>query len=249
MNATTEFCAACARVDDVLRPLALAAAPNGRSWSGAHDGRNWTVDCTPQRRTRYHGEARVRATQGYRLRVTATTTVPMRLYVVESRFATSGIVGAIYRMRRFAVLFSEIDGMQTFRIVTQDPDWARMFLDQPRVAASLIDVVEHRDRHGQSSSLWLDPGKLCYTSPLRPPAEVDAASTNAAIDALIFLAREAERLPPPSRPARLNRLEHASRANPALAAILIVFGLMAVLGIAGVLFSLLLLGAGKLVFG
>jgi hypothetical protein len=244
--ANNETSDACARLEEALRGLGFAPARAPGKWSGRYDGRDWTVHVSPQRRTYCRGEIRTRVTQGYRLRINAGTVVPMRAYFVESRFADVGLVRMIYRWRRFASFPLEIEGLEPFRGVASDADWLRSLLAEPRAAASLLELVEHRERHGDSASVYFDPEQLSYCSPLLAADAIDAPRTLRCIDALVFLAREAEKLPPPAQPARLSAFERYGRAHPALAALLFfaaVLGALAILTLLGVaaVFSVLLL--------
>jgi hypothetical protein len=248
MNAGTEMREACARVDEALRGLGFKPAGALGTWSGHHDGRDWTVHVSPQRRTHYRGDVRNRVTQGYRLRINAGTGVPVRAYFVESRFADFGLVRMIYRWRRFTSFPLQIAGLETFRGVTCDAVWLRSLLSEPRAAASLLELVEHRENHGQSASVYFDPGALSYCSPLWAAAAIDAPNTLRRLDALIFLAREAERIAPPSQPARLSAFERYGKANPMVTALLFfagALGVLVMLGTLGVAAVLALTRAGS----
>lgn len=233
------------RVARALAPFGFTDDGHAGRWQSRPAGRVWTVTFSPDRRTKYYGEVRVRDTIGFRLRIDVAVSVMMRVYVLRSGVASNPVIRRIHRWRGLHPLPSPVGVDGRFEIVTIDPVWTSRLVVQPRAAAALDTLVEFREAAGASSSVYVEPGGLHYASPRWQISDIEEARIGAIVTALGSLAEEAERQPPPERPAQLNWLERFFRTRPYLAAILSVGGIMTVL----VALTVLLMTVAWLVFG
>lgn len=214
----------------------------GVQWRRASDGRTWRLSFLPQRRTRYYGEVRARHTQGWRLRVDTTTTVPVRAYAVRRGLARNGVMRRIHRWRGFqhVPLSAPAD---RFEMVTSDADWVRRLLAAPDTFAAFAGLAEYREQAGQAASVYFDPQSLHYASPLWQPSDLTAERLTAVLASLEILAAAADGLPPPARPSHLNGVERLAAAHPWLGAVTFLVTAMAVLGGLGLVFVAVAIGA------
>ncbi|MEZ5421379.1 MAG: hypothetical protein R2708_29125 [Vicinamibacterales bacterium] len=222
---------------------ALGFTPHsGGQWRRESDGRTWRLSFRPQRRTKYYGEVRTRQTQGWRLRVDTTTSVPVRAYAVRRGLAQNGLMRRIYRWRGFQHLPLSAPA-DRFEMITSDAEWVRRLLAAPDTFAAFAALAEYREQAGQAASVYFDPQSLHYASPLWQPSDLTSERVTAVLGGLESLAAAADRLPPPARPSRLTAVETLLRANPWMAAVAYFAIAMAVLGGLGLGLVALAIGA------
>lgn len=215
---------------------------SGGPWRRESGGRTWRLSFMPQRRTKYYGEVRTRHTQGWRLRVDTTTSVPVRAYAVRRGLAQNGLMRRVYRWRRFEhVPLPSPAG--SFEMVTSDADWMRRLLAAPDAFAAFADLAEYREQAGQAASVYFDPQSLHYASPLWQASDLTAERVTAVLASLESLAAAADRLPPPARPSHLNAVERLAAAHPWLGAVAFLVTAMAVLGGLGLVLVAVAIGA------
>lgn len=229
-----------ARISQVLAQLQFVQGRDGGQWLRVQDGRSWTATFSPQRRTQYHYDA-VRTTriQGYRLRIEVTTSVMVRAFMVRSDITSNTLVRWIYRLKGYQTVPITHPRMAVFRMVTGDPGWVGQLLRKSAPSQALAALAEFREQAGQAASVYFQPGRLHYASPLLGADEVQASRLVKTVSNLTTLVREAESLPPPTRPARLSRMEVYAREHRFIMAAGILAGGVAVVGLATLLFILL----------
>jgi YD repeat-containing protein len=246
MRPLDDFARLNAAVGSSLAEVGFVQDGKATRWRCDMNGRRLTAHFSRDRRTKYAGEIRTRHTLGYRLRIEVETSAKVRMYIVKKGVAENSLMRFVYRhFRRMYVLPEIPAGLEGFRIVTRNPDWARRLLARPAAISAMADLTVLRDEAGATSSVYFEPSTLCYASPrLRPENIVHNRFVTTVLE-LGDLAREADEIEAPERPEELGRFGAFAKANPMFAAAGIVFGFLG----APVALTMTILLALALLFG
>ena len=140
----------------------------GAEWHAERDGRTWTLSLAPQRRTRYYGELRVRELMGLRLRISVTTAIKDKLYVVPEGFANTWWVRWLYRLRGWTTL----NGTMGHSVVTDSPEWATRVVQRPGFAEHMRWMQHTHAASRPFGSFYVHVGKAHYGSPILASSQV-----------------------------------------------------------------------------
>lgn len=178
-----------------------AEAQKQHQWHGTYDGRAWDAWLGARRKYTYFGDMRTRRTIGYRLRVSASTPVMMRAFVLRRGFATNVVARRLHRQRGLELMPGAPAGLEQFRVVACDTAWVAHLLARPEAARLMASLVEYRRGYGECADISFVPGQLHYSSPQLQPEQIDADHVASIVTRLAALAREAEQVAPPTNPA------------------------------------------------
>jgi hypothetical protein len=168
-----------------------ALVGGGAEWHAERGGRTWTLSLAPQRRTRYIGELRVRELMGQRLRISVTTAIKDKLYVVPEDFANTWWVRWLYRLRGWTTL----NGTMGHSVVTDSPEWATRVVQRPGFPEHMRWMQHTHVASGPLGSFYVHAGKAHYGSPILDSSQVTLDFVEQLLSRMEAVLRDAEGVP------------------------------------------------------
>lgn len=239
---------------DRLEPIQHALAGAGfervpasmrSAWRRDRQGRICEVALSPQSRTRYAGEVRLRQRLGYRLRVDLDTEVRTRLFFVREGITRLAPIAWIYRLRRQQVIAQVPTALQGFHVVAREVAWAERLLREADAVDAAGALLHEHATAALAGSVHFGPGSAHYASPILQLEDLGPERILRAIERLESIAAVAERIEPPRIACEPSRLERLSKDHPFVAAFAILGAILA-----GMLLLVgLMIGIAFLAFG
>lgn len=168
-----------------------------KQWKGDWEGRSWTVAISQQTRTNSAGDVRYAQRTGFRVRISLSTTLRARLFLVREKFASFPLVRLIYRLRRLQVVTDLVPPLDDYQAVTSDAAWASKVLGDRRVAAAAEQLTAGSSDLLRTGSLHYGPGSIHWVSPLLQGPQITTTFVLETVDLLLELASASEAMAPP----------------------------------------------------
>lgn len=208
-------------------------------WRGRWNGRDCVVRAAPQRRTRYAGEVRYRATLGYRLRAELETRVRTQLFFVREGFADNFVVRWIYKLRKQSAVTAVPDALRGFVAVTIDPAWTERFFFETEAMAAVGRLLNEDAKPSLAGSVHLMPtsqmGKVHFASPVLPLDRITPERTRSILDSMERIAVGAERIPAPQVVREVGAIGRFTEQHPWAAAAGLLLGCMGIMALGAAL--------------
>ena len=216
-----------------------------RTITGTYAGRACRLLLSPQTRTRYSGDVRDRQYLGHRLHIEMEINARTRCGVFR-RAVEQPWSSAIKRWLGARPVAAMPPALAHLACWGYEPDWAARWLEVPGTQDLLIGLFTPESSPHCNAISLLPTGRLALVIQhvdVRRIAPVRFERWLADLDAL---ARTADAAPAPLRRLAPTRMEVFAERHPARSAIIVLVGLMAIVTIAGVLFSGTLIGLAML---